>query len=238
MGDPSVVGSPVTREHQPVGARVRAVQYPEAVRLRLDLDKRPDHPIHSGKRAEALHDFGVGLVDQLAGECAVAGHVEVAVGEQHWQLVRRALWERDLTFPVVTHDPQAGETGVHAESGHAHDVVVVPEQRRALVVRVGVDGLLTGGVNVLRPAVARSGGDPTVEVHNRIAGERGRGRIRLASAQARPALDRHAIGLVRGRDGDQDGHPQRQARLHGAGILRGCAGRSPCGRLCARRDAA
>ena len=86
-----MVGFAVTGEDEPEGAGVGTVKHPEAVGGRLDLDHRPDGAVDGGERAEALHHLGVGLVDQLAGQAAVGVGIEVAVGEQQRQFVRRSL---------------------------------------------------------------------------------------------------------------------------------------------------
>ena len=52
LGDPLVVGRTVASEHQSVGPGVRAVQQPEAIGRRFDLDHRPDRPVDDGERAE------------------------------------------------------------------------------------------------------------------------------------------------------------------------------------------
>ena len=49
LGDPAVVGPAVAGEHEPVGAGVRAVEYAEPVRRRLDLDVRPDRAVDGGE---------------------------------------------------------------------------------------------------------------------------------------------------------------------------------------------
>src|SRR6266487_1600598 len=76
-------------------------------------------------------------------------------------------WEAEIPFLLVADDPQAGQPRVHREPGDAHDVVVVPEQRRSLAHRVVGDRVLAGREDVLRPAVVGSGGQPAVQVHDR-----------------------------------------------------------------------
>jgi hypothetical protein len=109
-------------------------------------------------------------VDQLAGEPTLEVLAEVAVLEQERHLEGRPLGEAEIPFLLVADDPQAGQPRVHREPGDAHDVVVVPEQRRSLAHRVVGDRVLAGREDVLRPAVVGSGGQPAVQVHDREAG--------------------------------------------------------------------
>ena len=87
--DPLVVGLALASEHETEGAGVRAIEQPEPVGRRLDLDVRPDRAVDGGERAEALRDIRVGLVQEPPGHAAVGVGVEVAIGEQERQLVRR-----------------------------------------------------------------------------------------------------------------------------------------------------
>jgi hypothetical protein len=139
-------------------------------------------------------------VQEVAAEAAVVARVEVSVGEQERQLVRWPPGKLELALAVVTDDPKTGEAGVDVEARHAHDVVVVPEHRRALVVWIAVKRRLAGSGEVLGPAVARGVRHPAVEVDDRVARERGRCRVRLAAAAAGHALGRHAVDGVLGCD--------------------------------------
>jgi hypothetical protein len=94
--------------------------------------------------------------------------VKVSVLDHERQLERWAFRQPELALARVAYDPQSGEPGVHVELGDAHDVVVVPEQRRTLVHRVVKDGVLAGREQILRPAVIRRRGEAAVQVHDRV----------------------------------------------------------------------
>src|SRR4029077_215618 len=119
--------------------------------------------------------------------------VEVAVLDQERYLEGRSLWETQLALWLVAHDPQPGEPGVDVEPGDAHDVVVVPEQRRTLIHWIVEDCGLTGGEEVLRPAVVNGRGQATVQVHDRLAGQRCRVPVCGSTAESGDALDRHSL---------------------------------------------
>ncbi len=180
-----MVGFTVAGEHDSIGASIRPVQQAEPVRGRLHLELRPDRAVHDGEGAEGLRHLGIGLVEQVAGEAAARSGVEVAVDEKKRQFVGGAFGEPELPLAVVAHDPGPGEAGVHAEARHAHDVVVVPEHPRGLLVLVPVEGLLAGCHEILRPPVAVGLCHPTVEVDDREPRQRGGRRIRCAAAATR-----------------------------------------------------
>ncbi len=143
---------------------------------------------------------------QLAGEPAVGVLPEVAVLQQQRHLKRRRLGKVELTLALVADEPQAGKARVHGQLGHAHDVVVVPQQRRPLVHWVVADGVLAGSKDVLRPAIVRGGGHGAVQMDDRVAAQRGGIRIGRATAQTGQALDGDAVtvGLCGGeRDSDR-----------------------------------
>src|SRR3989454_6096630 len=71
-------------------------------------------------------------------------------------------------------------------------MIVVPEERRALVHRVVEDGGLAGGEQVLGPAVVGGWRETAVQVHDRVAGQAGCVAVRLAAAPARETLPRDA----------------------------------------------
>ena len=121
--------------------------------------------------------------------------VEVAVLDQQRHLERRPLGQGELAFTLVADDPHAGQARIDVVLGDAHDVVVVPEQRGPLVVRVVEDGGLAGRHQVLSPAVIDRGGQSAVQVYDREAGQGGRHLVGRASTEAGEALDRHAVGL-------------------------------------------
>ena len=149
--------------------------------------------------------------------------VEVAVLNQQRQLERRALGQPELALALVADDPQPGQPGVHVELGDAHDVVVVPEQRRALVHRVMEDGVLARREQVLRPAVKGSRGEAAVQVHDGVTGERGRLLVGRAAAQSR-----HGTAPARRRRRAPRG---RSSRRPAAGRRARCATRpSPAAR--------
>ena len=77
--------------------------------------------------------------------------------------------------------------------GDAHDVVVVPEQGCALIHQVVEDGRLTGGKEVLRPAVVNGRGQATMQVHDRVAGQRSRIPLCGSTAESGDALYWHAL---------------------------------------------
>ena len=166
----------------------------EAVRRRLDVEVRPDRAVDRGEGAEALHHLRIGLVQEIARQAAVVVGVEVAVAQQERQLVRRPFGQLELSLALVAHDPETRETGVDVEARHAHHVVVVPEHRRTLVVRIRVERRLAGGGDVLRPAVARwpascrrGGGRPSSPTARRLPR---RARRRCGPAGTAPALRR------------------------------------------------
>ena len=205
LGNPLELGRFVSEQHEPVGAGVGAVEHAKPVRGGLHVEHRPHLAVDGRERRERLHHVGVGLVHELSGQPFLVVDVEVAVLNQQRQLERRSLRQLELALALVADDPEPGEPGVHVVLGDAHDVVVVPEQRRALIHRVVKDRGLTGREQVLRPAVVRRRGEAAVEVHDRVTGERGRVFVRRAAAQSRYGLHGHAIGVGRlGRDGDDD----------------------------------
>ena len=143
---------------------------------------------------------------ELAGEQTVPVLPEVAVLEQQRHLEGRPLGKAQLALAVVANDPQAGQSRVHGKPRDAHHVVVVPEQRRALVHRIVADRVLARSRDVLRPAVVGRRRQAAVQVHHREARQRHRVRIGDAAAQPRQALHRHAVAVgLRRRDRDQDG---------------------------------
>ena len=200
LGDPIELGLAVAQQHEPVGAGVGAVEHAEAVGRRLHVEHRPDLAVHDRERREGLHHLRVGLVDEPAGQPPLLVDVEVAVLDQQRHLERRPLGQAELALALVADDPQPREPGVDVELGDAHDVVVVPEQRRALVHRVVEDGVWPGSEEVLGPAVVRGGREPAVQVHDGVARSArprcGRARRRSGPGGTAPARRRR-----RSRDG-------------------------------------
>ena len=92
-------------------------------------------------------------MDQPAGQPPLLVEVEVPVLDQQRHFERRALGETEFALTLVADDPEPGEPGIDVELGDAHDVIVVPEQRRALIVRVVEERRLAGSEEVLGPAV-------------------------------------------------------------------------------------
>jgi hypothetical protein len=92
-------------------------------------------------------------VEEAAGQPPLLVEVEVAVLNQQRHLERRSFGQPEVALPVVAHGPEPREPGVDVELGDPHDVVVVPEERGALVHRVVEDGGLAGREEVLGPAV-------------------------------------------------------------------------------------
>jgi hypothetical protein len=189
LGDPVEFGSAVAQQDEPEGAGVGSVEHAQPVGRGLCIVDRPHLAVDYGERREGLNRPRVGLVDQLAGEPAAGGLPEVAVLHQQRHLKRRPLRQAELTLALVADDPQAGQSRVHRQPGHPHDVVVVPQQRRPLDHRVVADRVLAGGEDVLGPPVGRGGGHRAVQMHDRIAGQRRGVRVGGAAAQARQALD-------------------------------------------------
>jgi hypothetical protein len=113
-------------------------------------------------------------VHQLRGEPALIVAIEIGVLNQERQLERRAFGQLGLALAFVAYDPPPREPGVYVVLGDAHDVIVVPEQRRALIVRVVEHRALARREQVLGPAVVRRGRQPAVKVHDCMTGERGR----------------------------------------------------------------
>src|SRR5439155_18426953 len=120
------------------------------------------------------------------------------------------LRQSELALAVVAHDPETREAGVDLEAGHAHHVVVVPEHRRALTVRIQVERALPRGGEVFGPAIARRVRDRAMKVDDRESGERSRGRIDLAPAAPRQALHRNTIHACAWCDGDDDRQGARE----------------------------
>src|SRR5207253_1644239 len=114
-------------------------------------------------------------------------------------LERRSFGQPELALLLVADDPEPGEPRVDVELGDAHDVIVVPEERRALVHRVVEDGGLAGGEQVLGPAVVGGWRETAVQVHHRVAGQPGCVAVRLAAAQAGKALHGYAVRVGRPR---------------------------------------
>ena len=131
--------------------------------------------------------------------------LEVSVCQQQRHLVGRPLRQVEFTLAFVVEHIQAGETGVDGEAGRAHHVVVEPQQRRALVIGVAVEGLLTRRRQVLRPPVARRRSEATVQMDDRVAAQCGGGGVGFPTAAPRTALHRHAVLICEaGRSHDRD----------------------------------
>jgi len=146
-------------------------------------------------------------VDQLAARATGLVDREVAVLDQERDLERRPLGEAELALARVPHDPQPCQSGVDLEPGHAHHVVVVPEQRRALVHRVLEERSLAGSAEVFGPAIGGRRGETSVEMDDGMAGERGRVRVGRTAAQAWDAL--HGDPVWTGAEGSP-GHDDRK----------------------------
>jgi len=138
------------------------------------LTSRTGQTVHDGERRERFHDVWIGLVDKPAGEPALVVEVEVAVLDQQGHLERGPLRQAKLAFAPITDDPKARKSRVDIELGDAHDMVVVPEQRRALVHRVVEDRGLSGREEILGPAVIWGWRERAMEMNDGVARERGR----------------------------------------------------------------
>src|SRR5260370_12116649 len=193
LRDSMEVGMTVADQDQRVRARVGGVVHGQAIDGWLHVKRRPDLAVDDGEWCESLHHLGVGLVKKAAGQPAVFVEVEVAVLDQQRYLERRSLWQTQLALGLVAHDPQPGEPSVDVEPGDAHDVVVIPEQRRTLIHWVVEDGGLTRGEEVLRPAVVNGRVQATMQVHDRVAGQRFRVPVCGSTAESGDALYRHAL---------------------------------------------
>src|SRR3989475_6873995 len=161
LRDPIEVGITVADQDQSVGARVRGVDHAQAIDGWLHVKGRPDLAVDDGEWCESLQSLGVGLVNKAAGQPAMFVEVEVAVLNQQRYLERRPLWQTQLALALVAHDPQPSEPGVDVEPGDAHDVLVVPEQRRTLIHWGAEDSGLTGGKEALSPPVVNRWGRAT-----------------------------------------------------------------------------
>jgi hypothetical protein len=167
-------------------------------------------------------------MDQLAGQPSGAVEAEVAVLDEQRHLERRPFRQAEFALALVADNPQPCQPGVDAEPGDAHHVVVVPQQRRPLAHRVVEDGVLAGRGQVFGPAVIRRRGEPAVQVHDGVTGQRGRVPVRGAAAQPRDTLHRHATGIGRLRSGRHDNRqravqlvaPDHRDRLAGLGFDR------------------
>ena len=199
LRDPVELRIAVAQQHEPVGACVRAVEHAHAVGRRLHVEDRPDLAVHDRERRESLHHLRVGLVDEPARQLSSLVEVEVAVLDQQRHLERRSFRQLEIAFPFVMDDPEAREPRVDVELGDAHDVVVVPEERRALVHRVAEDGGLAGGEQVLGPAVVGGRRETAVQVHDSVAAQAGCVAVRLPAAQAGRALHGYAVRVGRPR---------------------------------------
>jgi hypothetical protein len=149
---------------------------------------------------------------QLAGQPPGLIQAEVAVLNEQRHLRRRPLGQAELALALVADNPQPRQPSVDAEPSDAHHVVVVPQQCRPLAHRVVKDGILAGRGQVLGPAVIRRRGEPAVQMHDRVTGQRRRVPVRGAAAQARDTLHRHAAGIGRLRSSRHDNR-QRAVRL-------------------------
>ena len=83
-------------------------------------------------------------------------------------------------------------------------MVVVPEHRCALIVRIQVERALSRGGEVFGPAIARRVRDRAMKVDDRESGERSRGRIDLAPAASRQALHGNTLRACAWCDRDDD----------------------------------
>jgi hypothetical protein len=91
LRDPLEFRSAVAQQHEPIRAGVGAVEHAEAVGRRLDVEDRPDLAVDDSERRERFHHFGVGLVNQSAGQPPLLVEVEVAVLNQQRHFERRCF---------------------------------------------------------------------------------------------------------------------------------------------------
>ena len=91
LSDSLELGVAVAEQHQPVRARVGAVDDAKAVSGRLHVEDGPHFAVNDGKRREGFHYVRVGLVDQLSVQPSAVVEVEVAVLNQQRYLERRTF---------------------------------------------------------------------------------------------------------------------------------------------------
>ena len=134
-------------------ARVAGVDDPEAIAARLDLHGRPALAVDRDDVAEELRDpegmlVRVGRRSVQVGGVVRVGEVELAVGVEltvlnHQLGLLRARRKRDRVarqarVPAIADEVEARQAGVDVEPHDPQRVVVKPERRRLLLVRVVV----------------------------------------------------------------------------------------------------
>ena len=140
LGDSVELGRTVAEEDQAVGAGIGTVDHAKAVGARLHVEYWPDLAVDHRERREGLHHLRIRLVEQTACQSPLIVEDEVAVLDQQRHLERRPFGQTELALTIVADDPQPGQAGIDVQLGNAHDMVVVPEQRRPLVHWVVEDG--------------------------------------------------------------------------------------------------
>ena len=191
--------------------RVGGVEEAEAVQAPLDLHPRRDRAVDQDRvAAEAAVEVGPVAEGAVDVERAVRDHqrdVVVALGQVELLVVR------------VVEDVERGQAGEQRLRRLAVRVVVVPERRRVLDVRVLVQPLLAVRDRVVRMAVELRLGHAPVQVHV----QRAPGIVDLADLDRLPALgadrrprEQPVVAEHRGLEVGQD---LGLARLHREGVL-------------------
>ena len=105
-------------------------------------------------------------MQESPGESAIGVGIEVAILQQQGKFVRPG-WQTERILLVVADDVQPGETTIDVEAGDAHRVVVVPQQRRSLVVLVAEEERLPREDAILGPAVVDGGDAAPMHMNDR-----------------------------------------------------------------------
>ena len=131
----------VVDEAQVVEARLRAVDDPQPVAARLDVDERPDLGVDDRDVAEELrHPLRVICGDPLRWvEHAAVGVERLVLQHQRDLVPTSGEPERIVRLAcvlVVTDDVSAGQAGVDVRTRVAERMVVIPHHRRTLLVVV------------------------------------------------------------------------------------------------------
>ena len=152
-------------ERQKIKPRIGSVQYTEAVlaRLHIEIRKQPavdkcgvsgvlGYPGRIGEHADGIVDLPVGP--------------DHAIHENQRNFVL-ALGKIQRVFEGVANHVQARHAGADVQPVDAHGMVVIPEQRGVLRVRIVVSGRLARRIRVFRPAVALRRDSGAVNMHDR-----------------------------------------------------------------------
>src|SRR5262245_60740298 len=132
-----VAGLVAFDEAQVVKPRVRGIENSESVLPRLDGQVGPDLPVYENRLTKEFSgrtNGGIGIHER-----SVRSDVPILDDEGNLVDARR---EVKGIFDLVTQDVHAGQAHINVQPRDADRMVVIPERRRPLIIRVVVDAVL------------------------------------------------------------------------------------------------